>query len=543
MKRNTKRIAVLIRDLDGTIRSSSETVMAVYGWSPEQTVGKISHELLDTRFPQPLDRIEQQLITRGQWHGKLRHVRKDGRRLTVRSRWELRTGDDQTTLVVETNELIEKSIDPELIGRLVIAFLFVVLMAGWVLLWKNSLPSVKAHAMGLMGAYLMGWLLYGFMSRKPATERRLEFTLATLSILSVVGILEVPAALGIVDYRPAFSIAELAPWHNPLYQHDDELLWVPPPHFRLSGTYRRGNLAEWACLPGHADTPYELRYDRNGFRNDPELSSARVAVVGDSYVEAPYAPVSDIFTTRLAERLAAPVANLGMSGYGPQQELATLRRFALALNPQTIVWVFFEGNDLQDTLRYNKLHDNWALHSGARFSDRSFTYNALKVTAGMLHSCTPAPEYIKRYAIVPDGRGGQVRMYFGEEPARLDARDLEALRQTGNALQAAHELTRQHGARLIVAFAPIAYRVYRDVGSFEESSSKLRSWTLNNLPERLERVVHDISPDIAYLDLTPALTDAARAGALVYLPDDTHWSSEGHDVVAATLSRVLAMRN
>jgi len=65
---------------------------------------------------------------------------------------------------------------------------------------------------------------------------------------------------------------------------------------------------------------------------------------------------------------------------------------------------------------------------------------------------------------------------------------------------------------------------------------------LDDLPDRLRQMIYEISPDIGYLDLTPALKTAARKGSLVFLPYDTHWSVEGHRVVGDALARALTER-
>lgn len=75
------------------------------------------------------------------------------------------------------------------------------------------------------------------------------------------------------------------------------------------------------------------------------MDRADVVVIGDSYVESPMLPGSSLLTTQLSHQLQTSVANLGISGYGPEQELVVLKRYALNLQPKTIVWVFFEGND------------------------------------------------------------------------------------------------------------------------------------------------------------------------------------------------------
>ena len=45
----------IVRDLDGTIRFWSAGAESLYGWSPQDAVGRRSHDLLATQFPQPLD--------------------------------------------------------------------------------------------------------------------------------------------------------------------------------------------------------------------------------------------------------------------------------------------------------------------------------------------------------------------------------------------------------------------------------------------------------------------------------------------------------
>jgi hypothetical protein len=42
------------------------------------------------------------------------------------------------------------------------------------------------------------------------------------------------------------------------------------------------------------------------------------------------------------------VLNLGMSGDGPLTHLATLTEYAVAVRPEVVLWIFFEGNDLDE---------------------------------------------------------------------------------------------------------------------------------------------------------------------------------------------------
>jgi two-component system, cell cycle sensor histidine kinase and response regulator CckA len=94
----------LVRDLDGRITYWSSGSTRLFGWSSSEAVGQLSHELLRTEFPAPLEEIRQALIDLGQWEGELVHVAKDGRRLNVAVHWIVRQGQsDQPLAVIEVN--------------------------------------------------------------------------------------------------------------------------------------------------------------------------------------------------------------------------------------------------------------------------------------------------------------------------------------------------------------------------------------------------------------------------------------------------------
>ncbi|HYM88639.1 MAG TPA: PAS domain-containing protein, partial [Nitrospiraceae bacterium] len=80
---------VMLRRTDGLISSWNRGAEKMYGWTKDQAVGQVSHSLLRTRFPQPLEIIEFDLARHGQWEGKLVHARRDGTQIEVHSRWVL----------------------------------------------------------------------------------------------------------------------------------------------------------------------------------------------------------------------------------------------------------------------------------------------------------------------------------------------------------------------------------------------------------------------------------------------------------------------
>jgi len=85
---------ILIRDLERRIIFWNQGAEQGYGWTKKEAIGKIAHVLLKTRYPQPLAKIENEVIAAGQWQGELIHTAKDGSLITVRSCWLLRKDAD-----------------------------------------------------------------------------------------------------------------------------------------------------------------------------------------------------------------------------------------------------------------------------------------------------------------------------------------------------------------------------------------------------------------------------------------------------------------
>ena len=402
--------------------------------------------------------------------------------------------------------------------------------------------DIRRLAAVMLTLYLAPWILSLFLSRTPPREIGKRFIVTTLTLIALLGFLEAPAWLRLVDYRQVFSTPGFPFWWNrPGYVTDPELLWVPEPHHRLRGRFTRGDIGEFLCLPPHPPEEFDLRYDAHGFRNDTDQAAADIAVIGDSFVESPMLPTPVLMTSLLGVFQKSTVVNLGLSGYGPRQELVALKRYALPLHPNTIVWMFYEGNDLEDVQAYDAtvpnaeqfVHTHW---------ERSFTRNALWGIIRVLErrECTPRSELVQHYGTVLEADGARKRIYFMDAGFPLSPQQLEALRKAQGILGEAYRLCREKNIRLVVVFAPIEYRVYEGLANFVDRSEAVKGWIVNDLPERLGRMIAEISGDIAYLDLTPAFKAHAERDTPIFLPDDMHWSPNGHRIAAEALHHLLS---
>lgn len=82
--------AIIVRDAASRIVFWNQGAERLYGWSAQEVMGRVTHEFLQTQFPESRDALDRFLATGAQWEGELVHARKDGSRVIVESRQTLR---------------------------------------------------------------------------------------------------------------------------------------------------------------------------------------------------------------------------------------------------------------------------------------------------------------------------------------------------------------------------------------------------------------------------------------------------------------------
>lgn len=96
--------STMVRSLDGKITFWNRSAEEMYGWTKDEAIGQVSHLLLQTQFPKPLEEIEAELVHGGRWKGGLVHSTREGKRIKVSSYWALqRDAQLKPSVVLETN--------------------------------------------------------------------------------------------------------------------------------------------------------------------------------------------------------------------------------------------------------------------------------------------------------------------------------------------------------------------------------------------------------------------------------------------------------
>ena len=101
--------AIFVSDLQNKIVFWNHSAERLYGWKKDEARGRVTHDLLQTKFPYELELIEAAILAKGHWEGELQHQTCDGRTVTVSSRWALRRGENGEPIgVLESNRDVTK---------------------------------------------------------------------------------------------------------------------------------------------------------------------------------------------------------------------------------------------------------------------------------------------------------------------------------------------------------------------------------------------------------------------------------------------------
>ena len=63
--------AIFVRDRADRVTYWNKSACELYGYPSEEAMGRVTHELLRTEFPEPLEKIIEQLLRDNRWAGEL----------------------------------------------------------------------------------------------------------------------------------------------------------------------------------------------------------------------------------------------------------------------------------------------------------------------------------------------------------------------------------------------------------------------------------------------------------------------------------------
>lgn len=271
-----------------------------------------------------------------------------------------------------------------------------------------------------------------------------------------------------------------------------------------------------------------LGYPDAGFRDDGLAAESFAVVIGDSYASCASVPMQACWVERLEQQTGRDWVNLGVVGYGSQQEARMLARYGLPLQPKLVVWVFF-ANDLNDAWRFDQFSQEgrfwrnpvlgWlARHSTVYNLGAFFWYNrALFYNLATFDDKTvPRDSNLVWWLTYTDLTSPEAADGLAlTQQAILDARQ--------------QVLAQDEKTKFVVVIFPYREQVY--------ASTELQP-QLDQLNQALADFCRQ--QDLTCLDLTSALRErAGQAGESLYFRKDIHLNQRGNEVAADILSEAL----
>jgi len=347
----------------------------------------------------------------------------------------------------------------------------------------------------------------------PRTDRRVRRRAgaAALGLLGAWILLEILGAT-LISWPEVFAGSELS-----------QMGTVAVPHLDVRGVAHEDLATSW----GYATTPIPFRFrtDGRGFRNEVDRDAADVYLVGDSILVAGLLPWEATLAAQLEQRLGRPVMNVALVGLSPQAERKLLVESGLPLRGRLVLHFLFEGNDLLDSRSWRLRRADSAADPGPT---RGLLIQELVVKLQKLTQPHPA------YAAAHTGRiGGEDYLFGWLEPSFRGLED--ELPEIAGSLEGFRRDVETAGGEYAVVLVPATIRVLGPLCTFAPGSD-LADYRRHcgPLPEYLRGWAE--RSGTPYLDLTPALEESARHGAIPWFRGDTHWNATGHRVAAEAIA-------
>ncbi len=346
------------------------------------------------------------------------------------------------------------------------------------------------------------------------------------------------------------------------------LIVFAPQVKRLPRVWRYDKDLGWEHIPGargrmvapEFSATMEINAAGQRDRDYPEErlpNSWRVVARGDSYVEGWGVELEASVTKLLEERLQqaraderVEVINMGVAGYGTDQELLYYERDGQQYQPDDVL-VFFYGNDIWNNFT-RAFKPYYILGPGDRLQLAGVPVRFNPTWDMEYHDTRPWPQRARRYlrrhwhlyalirkVFVPAQEDPQQRRRYYES---LYGRDLAGRWQeywelSGRLLEKFDRLVRQSGARMHVVFVPSMVQIYPEEW---EQVVRVNQLTGEFDLEKPNRQLASFAArfNLSYLDLYPAFLQHQDNPAL-YFRMDSHWNEAGHQVAAEAVADFL----
>lgn len=374
--------------------------------------------------------------------------------------------------------------------------------------------------------------------------------------IAILGLVLTSTGCGLLLAEAGLRLLRIS--HPSLYVRDEVL-----------GFAQRPGASGWFRHEGGS----RVRLNRDGWR-DVERAAAkppgtwRIAVLGDSYVQALQVRRQDGFCARLEDELRAcavtqgrrvEVLNFGVASYGTAQELLVLRHRVWRYAPDLVVLAFLTGNDIQNNdrrLEGDALRPYFVLHGDSLVLDDRFrsepAFRPRRDWRTRLRDAAVRRSYLaqsiwsarRRARGGPGYAGPDLSQHIYTPPA--DRTWDEAWRLTERLVVEFRDECARQGAGFLLVTLSNPEQVHADRAVRAALARRLGVDDLFYAERRLEDLAE--REGFAIVTLAPALQQHAQtSGDCLHgfdnaVPCGGHWNRAGHRLAAHIVAEALCRR-
>jgi hypothetical protein len=324
----------------------------------------------------------------------------------------------------------------------------------------------------------------------------------------------------------------------------------------------------WRFTPGReywffAENDHAItgRINSRGWRDrerpaGQQAGKRRIAVLGDSYVEAFQVEIDSTFLAIAERRLNAragrddyEVMNFGRSGMSPAEEMIVFERDILPLNPETVMLVFTPHNDVADVnpdTAADTCRPFFRRAAGDSLSlDLSFVerddfrmrerINPFKQNSALVSLVSERYNAARlsraQRRLAPAGAMTREQRMCTSSPDSVFVANYELCKLLIKRMASACET---RGIRFVLVAAPLVYQ--------EDAIGKLREADATFEPDYFDLDLAKLGDVNAFRFIPMSAAFRARAGSQAKPLSWTHWNYEGHELVAILVAPTIGGR-